>query len=153
MKQTSKGRIVSFSVVWILVLFGVMLLSGSAADIQAGPDLLPGRDTPTPGRSGGDDGDHKPVVAYIQLTVEPAQPGLWAVVQWRDAGGMWHDVEGWQGGVDAGTQQWGVFPREFGRGPFRWVLYDGPKGRLLKTSTSFILPTKDEEVVKVSISL
>jgi hypothetical protein len=153
MRRASKGRIVSFSVVLMLVLFGLMLLSGSVADIQAGPDLLPDRDTPTPGRSGGEDADRKPVVAYIQLTVQPAQPGLWALVQWRDAGGIWHNVDGWQGGVDAGLQRWGVFPREFGRGPFRWVLFDGPKGRLLKTSASFYLPTKDEEVVKVSISL
>lgn len=84
----------------------------------------------------------------IRLAVTPASAGLWAVVQWQGGDGVWHDVAGWQGNLTETGQRWAVERRNFGEGPFRWVVYNEAGGDLLAVSTPFDLPAAaGEEVV------
>ncbi|MDX1521426.1 MAG: hypothetical protein R3264_07350, partial [Anaerolineae bacterium] len=64
---------------------------------SAGPELPPRDplDKVQDGGGGGGDGDS--VGAYIVLQTDR---GAWAVVQWQDSAGNWHDVEGWRGSND-----------------------------------------------------
>jgi hypothetical protein len=88
----------------------------------------------------------------IELTVESAPAGLWTVVQWQDALGDWHNVEGWQGTLDEGNKKaWWVDKADLGKGPFRWAVTQS--GERLATSESFYLPDSVGQTVRVSISL
>lgn len=82
----------------------------------------------------------KPSVATLLLRVEPAQDGLWSVVQWQAPSGNWHDVEGWRGTVVNGKTIWWVEQKDFGKSPFRWVVYKDVSSSPLATSTPFQLP-------------
>jgi hypothetical protein len=72
------------------------------------------------------------------------------VVQWQDAWGDWHDVEGWRGTLDGvsadvsgkivGHKTWWVAAKDLGKGPFRWQVYRCENGKLLATSAPFYLP-------------
>lgn len=83
---------------------------------------------------------------------------LWTVVQWQDGLAKWHDVEGWQGNLDqvrgeTGYRKWWVAPEDFGKGPFRWVVYSDQGEGLLAASDSFNLPTTPGETVPVEVTL
>ena len=89
---------------------------------------------------------------------------LWTVVQWQDSLGNWRDVEGWQGTFDEfdhdedrdvceGKKVWWVAPPDFGKEPFRWVIYRGSRGKLLAQSGSFYLPNSASEGVKAEVWL
>lgn len=101
--------------------------------------------------------------ASIEMYVHCLHPNvdwqeLWTVVQWQDSLGNWHAVEGWRGGLDAveentGQKTWWVAERDFGTGPFRWVVYRSLDGSVLITSEVFHLPSSAEEVVIVDVSL
>src|SRR5688572_5567394 len=61
----------------------------------------------------------------IVLYVHTSQTGLGSVVQWQDGLGNWHDVDSWRSELTWLTsyvffQPWGVAPKDFGTGPFRW---------------------------------
>lgn len=89
---------------------------------------------------------------YIRLTVSPAQSKLWSVVQWQDAGGNWHDVEAWRGVIDQSQQMWWVAEKDFGTGPFRWVIYRDSGGEILAQSQQFFLPAANNQLIDVVIS-
>jgi len=89
---------------------------------------------------------------------------LWSVVQWQDGQGNWHNVEGWQGGFDVfyhnideeiceGRKTWWVDGDDFIKGPFRWVIYQRRKGKLLAQSELFYLPLFAGQTVRTDISL
>jgi hypothetical protein len=88
---------------------------------------------------------------------------LWAVVQWQDLSGAWHDVEGWQGTLDGvevgengavvGLKLWWVAEPDLGTGPFRWRVTYGQEGRLLGTSAPFHLPSAANTTLPVVVSL
>jgi hypothetical protein len=136
-------------IAFVIGLFGLIV---GPALVQAGPTLPP-RDppTPTPG-SERDKGSHKekPVGAYIALQTSVAGAGAWSVVQWQDSNGNWHDVEGWRGPLsDANNRLWWVAAKDFGTGPFRWAVTQGPGGPLLGVSAPFNLPGAANETVQV----
>ena len=80
-------------------------------------------------------------IAKIKLSVIGATDSYYTVVQWLDALGGWHDVQGWRGRLDEYDRKlWVVERKDFGTGPFRWALYDDPGSELLATSESFFLP-------------
>jgi hypothetical protein len=123
----------------------------------AGPEL-PTRDPPpTPAppapptqpqrEEDNDDGDNALPVAYIVL-----QGGAtgWGVVQWQDSAAGWHDVEGWQGSVST-NRLWIVLPKDFGTGPFRWVVRQGADGPIVNESAPFNLPGRAGETVVVTV--
>ena len=132
-------------VAWVLLAVLVVVLVVLVPGVMYAD--LPPRDPPPGGSRGA------PVAGFIELRMETAQPGLWAVVQWQDTAGDWHDVENWSAALDSGYQQWGVFPAQFGRGPFRWTIYGGAGGKLLAVSAPFDLPAGDREIVTVSVEM
>lgn len=93
-----------------------------------------------------------PVLA--QETPEPANgrirvtttPGVMTIVQWQDSSGNWNDVTGWRAVATDGTVSWGVEPKDFGKGPFRWVSYGADGYRTVGASDSFYLPTAGQTV-------
>jgi hypothetical protein len=88
---------------------------------------------------------------------------LWTVVQWQDARGAWHGVEGWQGTLDdvvsgeggaiVGRKGWWVAQADLGKGPFRWIVSRGKGGQTLATSPPFYLPGTNGVGVTVQVSL
>lgn len=72
----------------------------------------------------------------------------YTVVQWLAGDGSWRDVMEWRGEMDTDFSNiqkiWTVFPRDFGAGPFRWVVYDGRGGPVWAVSGSFTLPGSQE---------
>jgi len=95
-----------------------------------------------------------PTGAYIVLQADGVDPGVWAMVQWADAQGDWHDVTGWQGDLDDGHRKtWWVHPRDFGTGPFRWIVLQERGGSILGASASFYLPSAARERVRVGVAL
>lgn len=150
MKTASIKHLPTYWFALALVIAGILLilLAWSSLPSQAG-DELPPRATPTPVSAASaarsdDDKDDKPIGAYLGLNMPGAPDGVWTVVQWQDSTDGWHDVEGWRGTLDRGQKIWWVAQRDFGTGPFRWVIYEGEGGRLLATSESFYLPAAAE---------
>lgn len=140
----------AFMVAAITLMMGLAWsVVGTPAQARTG---LPDRNTPTPTNDDDDDdGQAGPVGAYIELHLNGGLANGWAVVQWQapDSGG-WHEVEGWRGPLPGNTQWW-VHPKDFGTGPFRWAIYDGPGGKLLGASEPFNLPSGANQVIKVEV--
>jgi len=124
--------------------------------------VLPARETPEPDpvssperveHSDSDDGGSV-IGAYIELYLSGSAVNPWAVVQWQDQAGNWHNVEGWQGRLDtANYQRWWVAWGNFGQGPFRWIITNGPGGAVLEASLPFTLPADSVSHVQVTLSL
>lgn len=91
--------------------------------------------------------------AFIELQAEPLRPWLWTRVQWQDAAGGWHDIEGWQGAFNPDQRVlWYVGEDHLGRGPFRWLVYAEQGGELVGASASFNLPARGQLLhVKVTL--
>ena len=93
----------------------------------------------------------KPVGAHLLLSGSDMPAGSWAVVQWQDSAGGWHDVEGWRGDIHS-SQHWWVAARDFGKGPLRWAVTDGPDGQVLGASQTFQLPDTANQTLVVTVS-
>ncbi len=80
--------------------------------------------------------------AYIQLNLANASRfiGAMAVVQWQDSQQQWLDVPGWRSMLGARVSRWWVSPRDFGAGPFRWIILRDKT--LIAQSQPFTLPKK-----------
>ena len=92
--------------------------------------------------------------AAILLHVEPAPTSatmLYAIVQWQDGLEAWHDVGGWAGMLEEQEVLWQVHKKDFGTGPFRWVIYQGDE--LVVASEPFYLPAGTRQIVRVVVSL
>ncbi len=172
--QTFKS---SLGIMLGLGLVGILLAAASTpSQVEARPAALPPRPTAT----------HTPTVPpgptpplptpkpattgaliELQLYLDSAWPWqiahwqqLWTVVQWQDGLGDWHDVEGWQGGLETltvgddgfwGQRLWWVAPGDLGKGPFRWVIYAAPDkaGEMLVASKPFYLPSSSGQIKRV----
>ena len=85
----------------------------------------------------------------------------WATVEWQDAQGDWHLVEGWQGQFDTvevteavvGVKSWWLAPELYGAGPFRWVVYAERGGDVLARSVPFTLPGAGGQTTSVAVRL
>ena len=124
----------------------------------AAPPALPPRPTPAAPTPVSMSASTSPGWAGIELHVQAARPGLWTVVQWQDALGGWHDVEGWRGTLDeisngVGKKKWWVARPNFDTGPFRWVIYQNQGGKLLAASKVFQLPGYENTAVVVEATL
>jgi hypothetical protein len=66
--------------------------------------------------------------------------------------GNWHNVDGWNAPLPAdGRQLWWVAPKDFGTGPFRWVITQGQNGPVLGVSNQFIMPTVEGQTLMVQL--
>jgi hypothetical protein len=148
-------------VTFVAVLIYAMLhlawpLSLAQAD-EGGPQLPPRNPPPTTpviGDNKGNNDHNPPPGAYIELQIQSAPTEAWTVVQWQDTNEGWHEVEGWQGALEAdGSKRWWVAVKDFGKGPFRWVVLARQGGQPLATSVLFNLPDEAYEVVQVEVVL
>lgn len=123
------------------------------ADLPPRPTAAPTA-TPLPDNDT-DNGDGALQGATITLMVENPPPQAWTAVQWQDAFGEWHDVEGWRGRLDDGAGDakiWWVAPKDFDTGPFRWQVYEQVEGALVASSDAFMLPAEAGAVVLVEVT-
>jgi hypothetical protein len=138
----------------ILALIGVILVAESLPPVEAG---LPPREAPVPAQPSGDGngGGGEPIGAHMVLHVPSAPDGVWTIVQWQDTSGGWHNVDGWQGTLDVGHRiMWWLAPDLFGKGPFRWLVYQNvERDTLLATSESFHLPAAQDEKLRIEAPL
>lgn len=105
----------------------------------------------------------RPSVATIQLLAELPDSditwqSLWTAVQWQDTAGRWHDVEGWRGFLDAisgttGTKTWWVAAKDYGTGPFRWIVRREMGGERLGESELFYLPPKGGNLLIIPVQV
>ncbi|MEM7130393.1 MAG: hypothetical protein AAF702_28975 [Chloroflexota bacterium] len=101
-------------------------------------------DVPTPAATS-EPKKPKPPVAILLLEVQPVQSGLSSIVQWQDFQDDWHDVDGWRGTVVNGKTIWWVEEKDWGTGPFRWVVYEVESESVVAESTPFDLPANNSE--------
>ncbi len=137
------GRFLPFSLIALVLIALFSLFASGPTLVQAAPDLPP-RPTLTPTPIPTPTATATPMpesLARVLLVAGSAYEGAWTVVQWQDKSGMWHDVEGWQGHVRNGWIRWRVAQKDWGTGPFRWLVYDKPGGTLLASTANFTLPT------------
>lgn len=88
------------------------------------------------------------------LNTKPFQGSLWSVVQWRDNKGNWNDVVGWRGSVVNGMTIWWVEKGDWGKGIYRWVVFQSEGGNLLAVSEPFNLPNSGEKLtIEVKLPL
>jgi hypothetical protein len=136
------------------LLCGLVVMTWLAAPTRSSVQALPPRPTPvltpTPTalplpytRQGG----------LIELRVQPAQSNVWTIIQWQDARGQWHDVDGWQGALNGDSQVWWVAPADLGKGPFRWQVYQSRGDKLLAESKPFSLPGGNRETARIEMML
>jgi hypothetical protein len=101
------------------------------------------------------------IVLWVELGstegMEQEWHRLWTVVQWQDACGEWHDVEGWRGTPDGFSngmawKGWWVSSQHLGQGPFRWLIYP-QEGAPAIVSESFFLPSRTDEMLQVEVLL
>lgn len=153
----SYNKKIAFYFAVILLALGLVSLTGQAPPATAGnTGGLPPRETPKPQPPGHDNQDHKddkggpPAGAYIELAAPDLPAGAWTIVQWQDSSGGWHNVEGWQG-WEYSSSRWWVHPKDFGSGPFRWLVTQGPGGPAVGVSPPFTLPGGAGQVVPVTV--
>jgi hypothetical protein len=89
-------------------------------------------------------GNAAPALAQISLVVTPADRHYGSIVQWQGTDGRWHNVDGWRREITSGTINWSVEEKDFGTGPFRWLVFSSDSGRPLAISQPFYLPTEGE---------
>ena len=125
---------------WLLVLVLLVTLVPSAL-----ADLPPRPEPSVPAPAGG----------TIVLSASPVTAKMWTLIQWQDAFGKWHDVQGWQGTFEPGGKvQWWVGAENLGQGPFHWLVYsERDDGDLLATSDPFDLPAYGGQRVLVELTL
>lgn len=141
---------VTFYLTVTLLVFGLAALAGLGPRVAQARGLPP-RDTPTPqpGHEGKRDKTGPPAGAYIELIAPDLPVGAWATVQWQDSSGGWHDVQSWQGVLD-NSSRWWVHPKDFGTGPFRWLVTQGAGGPPVGTIAPFTLPGGAGQDVRVT---
>lgn len=143
--------ILTFAILFISLLAWAMWPAPVA---EAG---LPPRNTPTPIPAPSKDKDKHddgPIGAWLELQAGGAHAGEWSGVQWQNSAVAWENVDGWQGTLDeVGRCRWWVAAKDFGRGPFRWVITQGKGGPVQSASEPFYLPTSANQVLQVEVSL
>lgn len=130
------------SLLLCLFIGNIALVTPAYADLPPRPTLPPEEDEDEPVR---------PLVAPLILSTNPNRSDLWSVVQWQGDAGNWHDVAGWRGVVDKGRTIWWVEQKDFGKGPFRWVIQQGEGGPVVATSAPFTLPSQLRKALIVEV--
>jgi hypothetical protein len=141
----------------LLVLVGTSISLAVQTTQADGLPLPPRPVFEAPPESGS--GESKPMGGWIQLQAQGATDlNQWLDVQWQDSLGIWHTVDSWHGQFDnvangMGAKTWWVDRFTFGPTPFRWVVYDTTGKNVLVTSSTFNLPTQNQQTVNVMVSV
>lgn len=147
MQGNRSSRWLQLSGLLLLVSYLVFASVSSAQDTLPPRATPPATPTPLPEQGAG------LVGATIELRPTSPLPGAsWSVVQWQDAQGGWHDVEGWRGTLEHNRQRWWVAPKDFNTGPFRWQLYGSRGGTLLASSAPFNLPATHGQLLIITLA-
>ncbi len=132
-----------------IMLAGVILVASFLLQRPAPAQALPPRPTAVP--------TAVPIItgAGIQLTVEGAVGNEWTMVQWQHPfTGEWHDISGWQGRLNEDMgQQWWVGSEHFGRGPYRWQVYEQEINSLVAVSDSFTMPERSGQILQIHVTV
>jgi hypothetical protein len=141
-------------VLFMALLFAMWPNSATAGNLPPRPTAVPTSvPPPNPAPAAG---------ALIELRMPTASLNYFTVVQWQSIDQVWHTVESWQGNLDDtfwgngqtwAYKRWWVNSTQFGQKNFRWQVYDRPHGKLLVTSSTFDLPTRDKQQVIVQVAL
>jgi hypothetical protein len=148
----------------IVLVFTLSAVSSRPARADSGD--LPPRPTPEPITTS------SPIGSYIRLHVAFPEPWPWTTrpwqttltqVQWQTGEGDWIDVTGWYGAIDdvaidtertvTGTKTWWVAPRDYGTGPFRWLVTNEGNETPLAVSKAFTLPVRSGSTLDIAVSL
>jgi hypothetical protein len=151
MLESRSNRIIIATFIALCLFLFVLILGVNQKSASAGLPPRPEPSPTAPPKSSNPGGNIE--LVYDGVPVGPN--GVWTAVQWQDPyTEKWTTVEGWQGTIDLdGTQRWWVAPSEFGKGPFRWLVYDKQDGKLLETSEPFTMPAGNHQVVIVEITV
>lgn len=137
-------RVIVLLIMGLVSLFLAATMPGSIRALPPRPTVEPAKAKKLPG-------------ATIRLQVSGVTvgtAGVWTKIQWVDASGDWHDVDGWQGTVEPdGTQTWWGGPEHMGAGPFRWLVLSAQDGDVLAMSDSFHLPDINRTVTVVVVAV
>ncbi|MBU1110905.1 hypothetical protein KKB83_04795 [Patescibacteria group bacterium] len=144
----------------LLVLMPVLALAPTAVAQEPTPTptvpIGPGPFWPIDPQ-GGQKAEGGVIELRISLTAGPPEwQKFWTTVQWQDASGGWHDVEGWQGTFDRtengnAVKIWWVSEAQLGTGPYRWQV-SRQNGELVATSETFNLPAEAGQTVVVEVT-
>ncbi len=134
--------LITLSLILALVLPAARPKGAAAHDLTSRRPMLAYGDSCDDNEEDSRHGNNDPTGRIVLHT----QPGAWTVVQWQGGTGHWHDVEGWRGQAQNGTIVWTVEEKDFGSGPFRWVVYQPQMGRIIDASYPFYLPHAGETV-------
>jgi len=151
---------------WLLAVAGCLGLLIIAAALTPAPAAAlpprPPRPTATPTATPAAPAAGRTLLV-LALTLQPAASPtawqtLWTGVQWQDAQGDWHDVEGWQGALDeaargVGKKTWVVADGHLGSGPYRWLVYARPGGEIIAISRPFHLPAAAGDIYEVKVAV
>lgn len=137
----------------VIILCGVMW----PMLVQAAPPSLPPRPTPTPTPMPASAGSSN-IMLRVHSNGAYDLTSLWTLVEWQHIDGTWRSVDGWKGTFDTvenvvGHKIWSVPFSLFGKGPFRWQVYDVQSGMPLATSEAFDLPAKADLTLTVDVTL
>ena len=137
---------------WLMLTILTMGIGMSLTAPAQADNPLPPRETPTPAPADRRQSSRsEPMGAYIELIAPGAPAEAWGTVQWQDSAGGWQDVAGWQGPV-VSSARWWVAAKDFGTGPFRWRVTQGPGGVEWGVSAPFHLPAGADQTVQITLS-
>ncbi|MBI5879549.1 MAG: hypothetical protein HZB53_18010 [Chloroflexi bacterium] len=149
--------------VWLAIVVGILATATSAMAVAPG---LPPRPMPGDGDNGDDGGGGgmgSQIVLIIHLSTDDtrnlsAWRALWTIVQWQDGTGQWHDVDNWQGAPkgnpgDAYHQAYAIDERNYGKGPFRWIVRTTKGSTDAAVSQPFNLPRNTSEAVRIDVAV
>lgn len=134
MKITQKYLMIGLEILLTIAMMSVLSIP-TQAELPPRPTITPVPDTAPHGAT---------IILQTQVN-------LWTVVQWQDTNNDWHDVEGWRGAATDGTVKWWVAQKDFGTGPFRWVVSKTKDEKIIATSQAFYLPSMANEIVSIAI--
>ena len=146
----------------VLVTAAVLLAVSAIPTMAAVPSDLPPRPTMTPLPVPGSSSTGATIALNAEFAADWSTSGrhwqdLWTAVEWQDEYGQWRDVAGWQGTLDqvadgVGDKSWWLDGSLFGKGPFRWVVYN-EYGYRLTISDRFYLPSAPWQVLVVPVQI
>jgi len=142
----------------LFLLITVFLAALPTQARNASGDILPPRPTltPTPQATAVSAPtaapDRQTAVASIRLAADGDTTGWQTAVEWQDSNRNWHLVAGWQAPFNQYNQVvWAVAQSDYGKGPFRWVIFRN--GETIDDSLEFYLPLTTNKIVSRHITL